>query len=61
MTEQTVLKSRLTAAELLSENIGRLQRDHALTFSEAVDALRSVLDNAHTDAEFPGGGYLVIS
>lgn len=51
---------RLAAAERLSEDIGRLQSDHGLTFSEAVNALRMALDGAQSDAEFPGGGYIVI-
>lgn len=61
MIDEIATKVRLAAAERLSEDIGRLQREHGLTFGEAVDALRMTLDGAHTDSEFPGGGYIVIS
>jgi hypothetical protein len=61
MIEQIVTTVKLAAAERLSEDIGRLQREHGLTFSEAVEALRMALDGAHTDSEFPGGGYIVIT
>lgn len=60
MIDHIVTEVRLAAAERLSEDIGRLQRDHGLTFSEAVDALRMTLDGAQADTEFPGGGYIVI-
>lgn len=55
------LEVRVAAAERLSMAIGYLQRDHALTFSEAVAALQMTLDTAHTDDDMPGGGYLVIT
>lgn len=55
------IEVRVAAAERLSVAIGYLQRDQALTFSEAVTALQMTLDTAHTDDEFPGGGYLVIT
>lgn len=60
MLEQITLEIKTAVAERLSGHLTALQRDYGLTFDEAVTALRAALDNAYTDSDFPGGGYIVI-
>lgn len=61
MTRDYPLRLRTEVAEALSQYLTDLQADYGLTFAQAVAAIRGGLDNAHTDSDFPGGGYIVIS
>ena len=58
---ETPLAIKTAAAEQLSRALTELQRDHSLTFSEAVAVMQLSLDNTHSDDDMPGGGYVVVN
>lgn len=60
MLEEITLAVKAAAAEYLSTALTELQREHGLTFGEAVEALRGALDNAYSDEAMPGGGYVIV-
>lgn len=60
LIERMTLEIKTSVAERLSHVLTDLQHDYGLTFDEAVAVLRSALENAHSDSDMPGGGYIVI-